>query len=153
LLRVKGTAIYAVLDVHQTPPVLLKTVKYFGTMHEQVVCLTVVHTLTPYLNEKSRMQVTLCDKGFVQIQLNCGFMENISIPEVLSANLPDSLRAQLQPTVFFIDTLAFVSDPTSDMSSWRKTLFRFLYRNRLQPAVTYSLPVANTVQVAIPTEI
>jgi KUP system potassium uptake protein len=153
LLRVKGTAIYVVLDAHQTPPVLRKTVKYFGSVHEQVVCLNVVHTLTPYLNEKSRIQVTLCDKGFVQIQLHCGFMENVSIPEALSANWPDSLRAQLQPTVFFIDALVFVPDPSSDISTWRKTLFRFLYRNRQHPAVTYSLPVANTVQVAIPTVI
>jgi KUP system potassium uptake protein len=151
LLRLKGTAIYIVLDTNQTPSLLQKSFKYFGAVHQQIVCLSIVHTLKPYLDEKSRMQVTFCDKGFTQIQIHCGFMENISIPETLGANWPDSLRAHMQPSVFFIDALIFVPDPSSDISPWRKALFRFLYRNRQQPLVTYSLPVANTVQVAIPT--
>jgi len=149
--RIKGTTIFLVLDTTQTPTILQRSSQYYGALHEQIICLTVKHTLKPYLYEQPRMQVTICDKGFVQIQLYCGFMENISIPDVLEANWPDALRPKLQPTVYLISSIIFVPDPTSDISPWRKTLFRFLYRNRQQPLVTYSLPVSNTVQLAIPT--
>lgn len=153
LPRINGTAIYLVLDAHETPFLLRKNISHFGVLHQQVISLSIVRTLKPYLDEKSRMQITICEKGFVQIELNCGFMEKISIPEVLEANWPDSLRTQLQPTSFFLNGLIFVPDASTKMRPWRKSLFRFLYKNGQEPLEYYSLPIDNTVKVSIPTTI
>jgi KUP system potassium uptake protein len=153
LPRIEGTAIYLVSDAHRTPVALRKTIRHFDSIHEQVIALSIHYELVPVVPEESRMNIALCDKGFVQIQLNCGFMEKLSIPDALAAHWPDSMKLHLKPISYFLNRMIFVPSPTGGMRPWRKSLFFFLYRNALPPQQFYSLPAADTMMVSIPATI
>jgi KUP system potassium uptake protein len=127
--------------------------QHFLSIHEQVIALRINNELVPVVPKESRMSIKICDKGFVQIQLNCGFMEKISIPDTVSSHWPDELRRHTKPVSYFLNRLIFVPQHSNDISTWRKTLFRFLYRNGQQPLMFFSLPVADTMLVSIPTTI
>ena len=151
--RIQGTAIYLVLNAHNTPIALRKTIQHFQSMHEQVIALGINYELVPVVPNESRMNLVRCGKGFVQIQLNCGFMEKISIPAELTAHLPNDLKPKLKPTSYFLNRLLFIQTDTNGMHPWRKALFRFLYRNEQQPMQFFSLTVSDTMMVTIPVTI
>jgi KUP system potassium uptake protein len=151
--RIEGTAIYLVPDFHYTPIALRKTMQHFLSIHEQVIALRIHNELVPVVPKESRMSIKICDKGFAQIQLNCGFMEKLSMPDTLAAHWPDELKPHMKPVSYFLNRLIFVPQHSNEISTWRKTLFRFLYRNGQQPLMFFSLPVADTMLVSIPTTI
>lgn len=148
--RIEGTAIYLVNNAHSTPVALRKVTRHFGVIHKQVIVLNISFELVPFVPETSRLSVQLCDKGFVQMHLKCGFMEKISIPEVLSMHWPEFLKLHLTPVSYFIYRLVFGGNTQEGMSQWRKALYRFLYRNSKLPLAMYSLPIPATMIVSIP---
>ncbi|MGV0998202.1 MAG: potassium transporter Kup [Fluviibacter sp.] len=151
--RAQGAAIYIVNDVHFTPIALKKTLHHFGTIHEQVVVLGIHYVLTPYVSAADRVTVTICGKGFMQIRMNCGFMEKISIPEELKAHWPSNITAHPEPVSYFISSALITFNATQGMRHWRRSLYRFLYRNSRHPQEFFNLPVDDSMAFSVRVDI
>lgn len=147
--RVKGVAVYLVNDLHLTPKALQATMHHFGVVHEQVAILFINYALTPYVAPEDRLQIALCNKGFLQLQMNCGFMERISIPDEITANWPVGITAHPNPISYFISRWTIGNYPGPGMLLWRRRLFRAMYRNAQQPQEFLSLPTADSMIMSV----
>ena len=148
-LRTPGCAIYLVNDCHYAPIALLRTMQHFGVVHQTVAVLSVQYALTPYVDEANRVSIQLCDKGFIQIRVNSGFMETTDIPAILKTQWPASLQIHTQPLSYIIKRIAVYPEGSSGMQFWRKKLFRIMYRNGVLPLEIYKLPEADTIAITI----
>ncbi len=147
--RVKGAAVYLVFDQHLTPKGLLATMHHFGVIHEQIALLRIHYALTPTVAPEDRLNVTVCSKGFIQLEMNCGFMERISIPDELKAHWPVHITAHPNPISYFISRWVLPIQPGPGMMQWRRKLFRMMYRNSLQAQEFLSLPTADTMIISV----
>ena len=146
-LRTPGSAIYLVGDCHYTPMALQKTMKHFGVVHQTVGVLHVQYALTPYVDDAKRLDVQLCDKGFLQIRVNSGFMETTDIPAILQKHWPESLQKHSEPLSYIVNRIAVWPENALGMQLWRKQLFRIMYRNGVLPLEIYQLPEADGIAV------
>jgi KUP system potassium uptake protein len=147
--RAEGTAIYLAADWQMAPIALRRTFHHFGVIHKQVAILGVSYELSPYIKEESRVTIIHCDKGFLRMQVKCGFMEKVSLPEILKLHWPESMRSDLDPVSYFGYRLVITQEGKRGMRPWRKQLFRFIYRNAQHPAEIFNVPVADSMAVSI----
>lgn len=148
-VRIPGSAIYLVSDSHYAPMALQRTMQHFGVVHQNVGVVSVQYALTPYVDDASRVSIQLCDKGFVQIRVNSGFMETTDIPTILKTHWPASLQIHAEPMSYILKKLSVYPEGSSGMQLWRKNLFRFMYRNGALPLEIYKLPEADAFAVTI----
>lgn len=148
-MRTPGSAIYLVGDCHYAPIALLRTMQHFGVVHQNVVVLSVKYALTPYVDDANRVNIQLCDKGFLQVRVNSGFMETTDIPSVLREHWPTSLQIHAQPLSYIIKRIAIWPEGSMGMQLWRKKLFRIMYRNGVLPLEIYKLPEADALALTI----
>lgn len=151
--RIKGSAIYMASDYNYTPIALLRTIKHFGGIHDLVGILSLSRELVPYIKDEERVHVTNCGNGFAKINIRCGFMEKISIPDILKNHCPKHLAERLLPLSYFISRQIIGYSKNSGMFTWRKFLFKFLYRNAQQPLEFFDLPEDDTIVVSIKVDI
>jgi KUP system potassium uptake protein len=147
--RVKGAAVYLVFDRHLTPKGLQATMHHFGVIHEQVALLQIDYALTPTVAPEDRLSVTVCSQGFLQLKMNCGFMERISIPDELTAHWPVGITAHPNPVSYFISRWVIGINPGPGMVHWRRKLFRLMYRNSVHPQEFLSLPTADSMIISV----
>ncbi len=146
--RVKGTAIYLASNWHLAPISLRRSLHHFGVIHKQVGILEISYELAPYIAEESRATIIHCDKGFLRILLKFGFMETVSIPDTLKAHWPEGMISSFDPASYFANRLVIVQQGNGGMRSWRKRLFRFMYRNAQHPTDFFSVPIADSMSVS-----
>lgn len=149
IVRTPGSAIYMVNDEHFTPLALKCTMEHFNVVHQIVVALSIKYELTPYVDEASRVDIRLCDKGFIQIKIHSGFMEKTNVPEILNAHWPTSLKFDYKPVSFMVRRLTFISEDSKGMRLWRKKLFNIMFRNAAWPSEVFSLPEDDTIGVSV----
>ncbi len=149
IFRTRGSAIYMVGNEHLTPMALIRTVKHFNVLHKTVAVLSVKYELIPYVDEASRVDIRICDKGFIQIQIHSGFMQKTDVPQILRNHWPASLKADYDPISFIIRRLAFTSENSNGLSLWRKKLFNVMLRNGAMPTEVFSLPESDTIAVSV----
>lgn len=147
--RVKGTAIYLATDCNRAPIALRRTMHHFGVIHKQVVILEVKYELAPYVSEDSRVTIIPCDKSFIKVLLKFGFMERVSVAEALKKHWPADMKENLDSISYFAFRLVIFQDGNSPMPTWRKQLFKVMYRNSQHPTDFFQVPVADSMAVSI----
>ncbi|MGI9142267.1 MAG: KUP/HAK/KT family potassium transporter, partial [Fluviibacter sp.] len=149
IIRTPGSAIYMVGDEHMTSIALIRIVKHFKVLHQTVAVLSVKYELTPYVEEASRVDIRLCDKGFLQIVIRSGFMQRTDIPEILKNHWPASLKLNYEPITFVFRRLSFKAENSNGLYIWRKRFFNVMLRNGALPSEVFCLPESETVPIGI----
>ena len=147
--RVPGSAIYLVNNAHFAPVALKRTLQHFGVIHEIVAVLSVHYAYTPFVDEASRINIQICDKGFLQIRVNSGFMETTDIPNILKTHWPQSLHIKADPLSYILKRLMLYPEGSQGMALWRKKLVHIMYRNAALPLEVFKLPDAEGIAVGI----
>lgn len=147
--RIPGSAIYLVTNCHYAPMALQRTMRHFDVVHQTIIVLSVQYALTPYVDDASRVNIQLCDKGFLQIRVTSGFMETTDIPTVLKSHWPASLPMPNEPISFIIKRLFVHPEGSGGMALWRKKLFCVMYRNAALPMEIFKLPEEDAIAIGI----
>lgn len=147
--RIPGSAIYLVNDAHFAPVALKRTMQHFTVVHQTVAVLSVHYAYTPYVDEASRVNIVLCDKGFLQIRVNSGFMETTDIPAILKAHWPESIHFKADPLSYILKRIMLYPADSHGMALWRKKLFHVMYRNAALPLEVFGLPESDGIAVGI----
>lgn len=147
--RVQGSAIYLVNNAHFAPIALKRTLQHFSVVHETVAVLSVHYAFTPYVDDASRVDIQICDKGFLQIRVNSGFMETTDIPAILKAHWPESLHIKADPLSYILKRIMLYPNGSEGMALWRKKLFSIMYRNAALPLEVFKLPDIDGIAVGI----
>lgn len=149
IVRINGSAIYMVENDHVTPMALIRIVKHFNVLHQTVAVLSVKYELVPFVDEASRVDIRLCDKGFIQILIHSGFMQKTDVPEILKNHWPASLKFNYEPISFIFRRLAFKAENSKGLGIWRKRFFNVMLRNGAMPSEVFSLPESETIAISV----
>jgi KUP system potassium uptake protein len=143
--RVKGTAIFMSGNPSGTPLALLHNLKHNRVLHERAVLLTVTVAETPHVNASERVRVDSLGHGLYRVVGRCGFMEQVTVTQLIEACVPQGLELNNANTTFFLSRETIVpSSRRPGMALWREHLFAFLARNA-QPATAFFRVPANQV--------
>jgi KUP system potassium uptake protein len=100
LTRVPGTAVFLTGDAAVVPTALLHNIQHNQILHQQVVLMTVRTRDIPYVPEAQRIEVEALGKGFYQIAVSYGFLDQPDVPQALALCRARDLRADPMRTSF-----------------------------------------------------
>ena len=147
--RVPGTGIFLTKSPRKIPPLMIYHVEHMGSLHQQVVALTVEFQETPRVPEQQRCDAERIVDGIWHATVRFGFLE---IPDLRRAL---SKLKQLDPAidtdggVYFAARDLIVRKPGhATLSHWRLPVFAFLYRNAVKVVDRFHLPARNVVEIA-----
>jgi KUP system potassium uptake protein len=145
--RVRGTAVFMTLSTDGTPPTLLHHVKHNHILHEHVVLLTIQAADAPAVADEDRLRIERLPAGFYRLVAWYGYMQTPNVPKVLK--LAACLGLPLEPTktTFYLGRETLLTNGTSPMRQWRKTLFAYMSRNAANPAGYFGIPPNRVVEL------
>ena len=145
--RVRGTAVFMTLSTDGTPPTLLHHVKHNHMLHEHVVLLTIQAADAPAVADEDRLRIERLPSGFYRLVAWYGYMETPNVPKVLKLAACFGLPLEPTKTTFYLGRETLLTDGTSPMRQWRKTLFAFMSRNAANPAGYFGIPPNRVVEL------
>ena len=150
--RVKGTAVFMSGNPDGTPLALLHNLKHNRVLHQRAVLLTVNVVEAPHVNADERVKVEELGHGLFRVMCKCGFMERVTIEELLAACVPLGLELRESDTTFFLSRETIIPSKRPGMALWRERLFSFLSRNAQPATAFFNLPANRVVELGMQVE-
>lgn len=139
--RVPGTAVFLSRTEALVPPVLVRHVAQFKSLHAMVIGLTVSIEQVPRLEEAERATVRKVGAGLWHVSIKYGFLEIPSLNQALVAALEKGCPADIDDAVFFAAHDEVVrSEHHPRLTSFTRALFALMYRNALRAPDRFDLP-------------
>lgn len=145
--RVQGTAVYLTGRLDNVPLTLLHSLKHFKVLHERVLIVSVRVSDVPRVPESARATIEALPKGFWQIRLHYGFMDEIDVPAALSACAAQGLEVDMMDTTFLVGREKIDSSACRGMSTWRAKLFAVMSRNAEPATSFFKLPPNRVIEI------
>lgn len=149
ITRVPGTAVFLSGTADITPSALLHNLKHNKTLHQQNIFITVLTEDIPRVPETERYRVETVGPDFHQVVVRYGFMEDPDIPAILAKMGENGFRfaTPLIRATYILSDNTLVTTHRGRLSSWRLSLFSFLYRNSLRPTEFFRLPDNQVIEI------
>jgi KUP system potassium uptake protein len=78
-----------------------------------------------------------------------GFMQNPSVPEVLSLLRDKGLDLPIMSTTFFLSRETLLASKKPGMALWRERLFSLLSRNATRPTDFFRIPPNRVIELGM----
>ncbi len=153
ITRVPGTGVFMFGSPGATPPTLLQNLRFNHVLHETVVLLTVVFEQRPRVHPAERYTIVNLGRGFFQLILHFGYMDEPDVPSALANLVSPELGFDPLDTTYFLGRETLIVVPEGDMSPWREHLFAFLSRNVRSAAQYFRLPPDRVIEIGALLEI
>ena len=147
--RVPGTAVFLSRTDALVPPVLVRHVAQFKALQETIVGLTVRFDEVPRVAQSGRAQVRKVAAGLWHVTIRYGFIEIPDLANDLLAARDHGCPLDLDDAVYFAahdEVVRSASHPR--LSSWRRVLFAFMYRNALRAPDRFALPPDRFLEIS-----
>jgi len=151
--RPQGTAVYLTPRSDLVPSCLLHNLKHNQVLHRHVVLLTIDIAETPYLGGAERVSITPLGKGFYEVSLRYGFMEQPDVPRDLEPLDRQGLPLDPMRTSYFIGRNRFISATHPLLPRWQEQLFLALAKATSSAADFFGLPANRVVELGSRVEI
>ena len=151
IARVPGTAIFLTTQLGNIPPALRHHVERNGSLHRQVVLLTVRTEDVPYTTGEERVEFNDLSDDFYRVVLHYGYMQQPNIPSELATCRDLGLKINLGDATYYVGHRLPISSRGhhDGMSSWRDHLFGFMNRNSMDPTAGFQMPSAQVVELGL----
>jgi KUP system potassium uptake protein len=153
LLRSRGTGVYLTGGAAWAPPALTTLMTHVGSVHENVVLLTVIFEERPHVAEAERFQVELLMPGLFQVTAHCGYMERPHIPRWLKRCKALGLDVDFDKMTFVLGRETLLATERPGMAMWRERLFAVLSRNAGRATEFFGIPADRVVEVGAQIEL
>jgi KUP system potassium uptake protein len=151
--RLRHAAVFMTSDTSGTPPALIHNLEHNEVLHQPVILLTVETEEVPYVPSFERLQVTPLGAGFHRAIARYGFMQDPSVPEIVSRLKEHGLDLELEEITFFLGGENIIATRLPGMAIWREKLFALMNRNALGATDFFHIPAARVIEVRRPVEI
>ncbi len=152
--RVGGTAVFMASNPTGTPLALLHNLKHNRVLHERVVLLTIKIEEQPRVSADERLEIIRHGHGFYRVIVRYGFMEEVTMADILRLCGEHNLQLKLSETSFFLSRETIVCRPGAPWyRAWREYLFAFLSRNNQSPTAFFRLPANRVVELGMQVEL
>jgi len=150
--RIPGTGVFMASTSSGVPPVLMRMVNRFLSLHETVILLTVTSENVPFYcyqkPEEDRVEVFMLSHGFHRVIARYGFMESHDIPRCMEIAI-EKLALKTRPTevLYVLRHETFVEYNTGQMSRTKQAIFSFLSRNARNATDYFGLPPGQVIEL------
>lgn len=151
--RVPGVAVFMTRNTDTVPPALLANLRYNHVLHEQVVLLCAETVEVPRVLPVEREEIKRLERGFYQMTLHYGFMEELNVPKVLENLVHEDLIFRRERTTYFIGRQTLFATETPGMPIWRENLFIAMHRNAGSAAMYFALPPQQVIEIGTQLEL
>jgi KUP system potassium uptake protein len=147
--RTPRTGVFLNANIKTTPLALRANLEHNGSIHENVVIVSVKTERVPHVPDGER--VTLDDLGYrddgmTHLTVRYGFQDTIDIPGALRGCAEKiETDVDLENVSYFVSRISIVTTDAPGMARWRKKLFRTIARNAADPVPYFGLPDDRTV--------
>ncbi len=152
-LRVTGTAVFMSGNADGVPLALLHNFKHNRMLHERNVFLTIRVGDASHVPPAERVTVERLHEGFHQVIARVGFMDEVNVPDLLSACAEQGLALELSRTSFFLSCETVLRGRERTLARWRKFLFAVLARNAQRPSDYFGLPPNRVIELGMQVEL
>lgn len=153
LPRVRGTAVFMSMTPEGTSPVLLHNLKHNKIIHEKVILLSVLSADVPMVPAQHRVKVDDLGQGFYRVVARNGYMQRPSVPEILRLGRKFGLPFEPAETTYYLGRVTLLTNGSSKMMRWRKSLFALMSKNAGAPAPYFGLPADRVVELGAQIEL
>ncbi|WP_207458446.1 potassium transporter Kup [Azospirillum sp. SYSU D00513] len=151
--RVAGTAVFMTGNPNVVPHPLLHNIKHNKVLHERVVILNVTIDDVPRVGPDRAMSVEKLGKGFFQVILHFGYLEQPNIPRSLEQCRRYGLHIDMMETSFFLGRETLIPSRRDGMPRWREPLFILLNKTALSATEFFCIPPGRVVELGTQVEI
>jgi KUP system potassium uptake protein len=151
--RVAGTAVFLTGNPAVIPTPLLHNLKHNKVIHERVVLTTVVIEDVPYVPDRDRVTVERLGKGFFQVWVRYGFMDEPDVPRALELCRPQGLALEPMAMSYFIARETLLPSTRPEMKPLEEKLFIALSATALTATRHFKLPPDRVVELGTQVEI
>ncbi|NDG84880.1 MAG: potassium transporter Kup [Proteobacteria bacterium] len=150
--RIPGTGVFMASTSTGVPPVLMRMVNRFMSLHETVILLTVTSENVPFYCEKKaeedRVEVFEIGHGFYRVIARYGFMESHNIPRCMETAIEKlSLKTRASDILYVLGHETFVEYNSGQMSRTKQAIFSFLSRNARNATDYFGLPPGQVIEL------
>ncbi|MEZ0231317.1 MAG: potassium transporter Kup [Methylophilaceae bacterium] len=140
-------AVFLVSDPTTAPQALLHNMKHNHVLHEQNLIVTVTFKDIPNVPIDDRIDYISIGKGFWQVSLNYGFMDNPDVPKaLLNLHLPN-IESNPFGTSYFISREIIVPSQGGKMPKWQDKLFSMMSRNAGSVISYFNIPSNSVIEL------
>jgi KUP system potassium uptake protein len=151
--RVAGTAVFMTGNPNVVPHALLHNIKHNKVLHERVVILNVTIDDVPRVGADRAMTVEKLGKGFFQVILHFGYLEQPNIPRSLEQCRRHGLHIDMMETSFFLGRETLLPSRHPGLPRWRESLFILLSKTALSATEFFGIPPGRVVELGTQVEI
>jgi KUP system potassium uptake protein len=151
--RVPGTAVFMTAQPRGAPPALTHNVRYNKVLHQQVVTLMVTTQPVPHVAADQQVSVRCLEKGFFDVVVRYGFMEDPNVPEALQRARSRGLELNEDDVTYFLGRETLIVSEAPGMAMWRERLFVIMARNAVRATTFFRLPPERVVELGVQVEI
>jgi KUP system potassium uptake protein len=152
--RVPGTAIFLTKSRNDAPPVMTTYVDLSGTLHAQVIIISVETQRVPRVHARERLAIEPIGSGIYRVTAHYGFMQ---VPDVhvLLRWLPRLANLDVDPyeSVYFLSNESVYRAERSVMSRIGASLYAFMRRNGAKASDYFGLPPSRILEIGMHIEI
>jgi KUP system potassium uptake protein len=139
--RIPGTAVFLTRASHPVSHLMLRHVAQIGAVQETIIALTVDFQEVPRVPLSDRVTVEHVADGFWQVVAHYGFVEIPNLVAALACAKDRGCELDLHNAVWFAARDEVVRSKTMPrLTSWRRMLFSFMYRNAVRSSDRFDLP-------------
>lgn len=151
--RVRGTAVVMDARGKGVPRTLLHNIKHNKVLHEKVVLLTMRTAEVPHMDPGERLHVHRYRDDFVRLVAEYGFMETPSVAEVMDLAREKGVDCDPQQATYFFGRETLVIGDKEGLSTWRKYVYDFLFRNAYGAYLHLGVPPNRVIEIGQQVEI
>ena len=150
--RIPGIGVFMASNSNGVPPVVLRMVNRFHSLHECVILLTVTSENVPFYckssEEQKRVEVEEMTKGFRRVIIRYGFMESHDIPRMMEiAFRKFGMEVGVDQILYVLGHETFVEYNSGQMSRTKQAIFSFLSRNARNATDYFGLPPGQVIEL------
>ncbi|KAA9111423.1 potassium transporter Kup [Microbacterium rhizomatis] len=158
VVRVPGTAVYLNRGTQTTPLAMQSTVRHLGSLHQNVIILSIETAQTPTVPPEDRITTDALkhtDDGIILVRAKFGYMERPDVPQTLGMLDPEGLEIpiELDEASYFLSTIDLHRGKAPGLARWRKPLFIATSRGAADAAQYFDLPPDRTILMGSRVEI
>ena len=152
--RVPGTAIFLTKTRKDAPAVMTAHVDLNGSLHEQVIILSVEIQRVPRVHARDRLVIEKIGAGIHRVTANFGFMQVPDVHVVLRW-LPRLAGIEVDPVeaVYYLSNESVYPAEHSVMSRLGLAFYAFMRRNGAKASDYFGLPQSRVMEIGMHLEI
>ncbi|AQS87736.1 potassium transporter Kup [Neoasaia chiangmaiensis] len=148
IARTPGAGVFLARSDSSFPPIVTRHVAVFHALPEQTVVLNVQFDEVPRIASGKRIQSERVEEGIWQIGVRFGFIEIPNLFAALHDAKMEGCHIDLGKVLFFAGDDDIVADPKNPkMTTPRRWLFGFLYRNAVRASDRFTLPRERMIEI------